>query len=292
MPKCDCPSAGVPTFDCVRCGARGTASPRPSGETPAPPCQHEPATDAPGECWKCGQSMTPAPPVQVTPEAKSQSAAVTRESAASGSTLSPAPPVPVGERKPIEHDLKVAPEFFDALASGAKRFELRKADRDFRVWDTMRLREWEGDYTGREHRVFISYVLSEGPWLVPGYACLGIAPLPALRPPSPEPPAPAFDPDEVISVPLPTVKAYRPQISRIVEWTIHVPPDEVGLPPAPEIREALERLRMAAEDQERVGALYANDFGRGIRQAGENMRLLIDRELAALHAPSVREGEA
>jgi hypothetical protein len=270
--------------------------------------------------------MTPAPPVQVTPEAKSQSAAVTRESAASGSTLSPAPPapvgecncphpsscnhaetcilsframrqppappVPVGERKPIEHDLKVAPEFFDALASGAKRFELRKADRDFRVWDTMRLREWEGDYTGREHRVFISYVLSEGPWLVPGYACLGIAPLPALRPPSPEPPAPAFDPDEVISVPLPTVKAYRPQISRIVEWTIHVPPDEVGLPPAPEIREALERLRMAAEDQERVGALYANDFGRGIRQAGENMRLLIDRELAALHAPSVREGEA
>jgi hypothetical protein len=71
MPKCDCPSAGVPTFDCVRCGARGTASPRPSGETPAPPAQ-------------------------VTPEAKSQSAAVTRESAASGSTLSPAPPVPVG----------------------------------------------------------------------------------------------------------------------------------------------------------------------------------------------------
>jgi hypothetical protein len=63
-------------------------------------------------------------------------------------------------------------------------------------------------------------------------------------------------------------------------------------PPAPESREALERLRVAAEDQERVGALYANDFGRGIRQAGENMRLLIDRELAALHAPSVREGEA
>jgi hypothetical protein len=222
MPKCDCPSAGVPTFDCVRCGARGTASPRPSGETPAPPAQ-------------------------VTPEAKSQSAAVTRESAASGSTLSPAecncphpsscnhaetcilsframrqppapqvpvarcgdtgpdrfcdlsvghggghcttteaaPQVPVGERKPIEHDLKVAPEFFDALASGAKRFELRRADRDFRVWDTLRLREWEGDYTGREHRAFVTYVLSEGPWLAPGYACLGIAPLPALRSPSP-----------------------------------------------------------------------------------------------------------
>jgi hypothetical protein len=93
--------------------------------------------------------------------------------------------VPVGERKPIEHDLKVAPEFFDALASGAKRFELRRADRDFRVWDTLRLREWEGDYTGREHRAFVTYVLSEGPWLAPGYACLGIAPLPALRSPSP-----------------------------------------------------------------------------------------------------------
>ena len=50
------------------------------------------------------------------------------------------------------HDLKCRPEYFQPLWSGEKRFELRLADRDYRIGDTMDIREWDPDreqYTGR-----------------------------------------------------------------------------------------------------------------------------------------------
>jgi len=66
----------------------------------------------------------------------------------------------MGER---EHELKVWPEFFDALADGSKPFEVRRDDRGFLVGDRLRLREWvpsAGSFTGREVERVVSFVLS------------------------------------------------------------------------------------------------------------------------------------
>lgn len=62
----------------------------------------------------------------------------------------------------MEHELKVWPEFFDALADGRKQFEMRKDDRGFKPGDTLRLREYSpgpDEYTGREVTKKITYML-------------------------------------------------------------------------------------------------------------------------------------
>ena len=68
------------------------------------------------------------------------------------------------ERQPFTHELKCWPKFFDAIAAGLKRHDLRRCgDRDFRVADRMVLREFSPDaqaYTGREQLVEITYVTS------------------------------------------------------------------------------------------------------------------------------------
>ena len=83
-----------------------------------------------------------------------------------------------------EHELKCWPEFFSAIVSGEKTFELRKDDRGFKVGDVLRLREWSparpeahGGYTGRSLRVTVSYVLS-GWALADGYVVMGIKLIP------------------------------------------------------------------------------------------------------------------
>lgn len=60
------------------------------------------------------------------------------------------------------HELKVWPEFFDALWAGTKKFELRKNDRNYKQGDLLRLREWSqsGGYTGREESRRVTYLLS------------------------------------------------------------------------------------------------------------------------------------
>jgi hypothetical protein len=90
-----------------------------------------------------------------------------------------------------EHELKTWPEFYIPIVSGEKTFELRKDDRGFKVGDILRLREWrrlrivdgiaEGEYTGRETRRYVSYVLS-GMGLEPGVVCMGLAPQAADTP--------------------------------------------------------------------------------------------------------------
>jgi hypothetical protein len=84
----------------------------------------------------------------------------------------------------VEHELKTWPDPFQAVKSGAKPFEYRRNDRDFRVGDTLWLREWrpswpagEGAYTGDELRLKVTFVLAGGPFGVPkGFAVLGIEP--------------------------------------------------------------------------------------------------------------------
>lgn len=74
------------------------------------------------------------------------------------------------------HDLKVWPEFWPWLESGAKPFELRQNDRDFKTGDLLLLREWthSGGYTGREMRKRVSCVVGGRPWLVDGFVCMGL----------------------------------------------------------------------------------------------------------------------
>ena len=58
------------------------------------------------------------------------------------------------------HYKKVLPEYFEDLASGKKKFELRPADWECKVGDVLILREYSGGgYTGRELRKTVSYVL-------------------------------------------------------------------------------------------------------------------------------------
>lgn len=60
------------------------------------------------------------------------------------------------------HELKCWPEYFEAVQSGDKPFEVRKWDRPYAVGDTLLLREYDPeaqDYTGRELTRTISYLL-------------------------------------------------------------------------------------------------------------------------------------
>jgi hypothetical protein len=72
--------------------------------------------------------------------------------------------ITTGVRAPVVHELKCWPVFFDAIAAGRKRHDLRRiSDRDFRVGDRMRLREFDPKaerYTGREQIVEITYLTS------------------------------------------------------------------------------------------------------------------------------------
>lgn len=48
------------------------------------------------------------------------------------------------------HELKILPKWFDDVREGKKNFEIRKADRNFKVGDYLILREWDrGKFTER-----------------------------------------------------------------------------------------------------------------------------------------------
>lgn len=85
------------------------------------------------------------------------------------------------------HELKCWPDFFGPIVSGAKTFDLRKNDRNFKVGDKLVLREFDdrtGKYTGEEIRRRITYVLDGiGGGCIPplqglqrGFCILGIGP--------------------------------------------------------------------------------------------------------------------
>ena len=50
----------------------------------------------------------------------------------------------------MTHELKILPKWFEDVQSNKKNFEIRKNDRDFKVGDTLMLKEWHrGKFTGR-----------------------------------------------------------------------------------------------------------------------------------------------
>lgn len=85
----------------------------------------------------------------------------------------------------MTHSLKILPQYFDAVVSGNKTFEIRENDREFSKGDYLALNEWEqtssvgGHYTGRSCIVFVDYILygAEGiPGLDEDYALMSIKP--------------------------------------------------------------------------------------------------------------------
>lgn len=74
------------------------------------------------------------------------------------------------------HELKIWPEYFQPVLEGRKRFEKRKADRDYKVGDTLRLKEWDPEmttYTGRVVDVVVTYIL-DGPFSEPGVCLMSV----------------------------------------------------------------------------------------------------------------------
>mgnify|MGYP002507148067 CR=1 FL=1 len=84
------------------------------------------------------------------------------------------------------HELKILPEFFEAVISGRKQFEIRKNDRDYKVDDQLILRECEVylkqdlsgltrpafSYTGDSYKAKITYITDY--MQRDGYVVLGI----------------------------------------------------------------------------------------------------------------------
>jgi hypothetical protein len=59
----------------------------------------------------------------------------------------------------MTHELKIKKEYFSAVATGKKTFEVRINDRNFKEEDLVILREFEGEeYTGRSILRKIGYV--------------------------------------------------------------------------------------------------------------------------------------
>lgn len=63
------------------------------------------------------------------------------------------------------HELKIWPEYYGAVVCGVKTFEVRVNDRDFKMCDTVLLREWHPkteQYTGEQKAFMVGYVLELG----------------------------------------------------------------------------------------------------------------------------------
>ena len=76
------------------------------------------------------------------------------------------------------HELKCWPEFFRAIETWDKMFEIRHNDRDFRVGDVLLLREWNPDikeYSGESLTRVITYITDFPSGLKDGYVCMGLA---------------------------------------------------------------------------------------------------------------------
>lgn len=57
------------------------------------------------------------------------------------------------------HHLKIAPEFYEAIIAGKKKFEIRKNDRGFKVGDAFVLREFKDhSYSGKYALGTILYI--------------------------------------------------------------------------------------------------------------------------------------
>jgi len=84
------------------------------------------------------------------------------------------------------HELKIKPEYFADVVSGKKTFEVRKADRPFKVGDLLALNEFENQsYTGASCLVYIDYILNNKEMLKADYIVMSIKPVMLCKKDSP-----------------------------------------------------------------------------------------------------------
>ena len=76
------------------------------------------------------------------------------------------------------HYLKTVQPYFDDSKSGRKKFEVRKNDRKFKLYDEVILEEWDlekQEYTGKRlDAKIIFYILSDKNYCKDGYVILGL----------------------------------------------------------------------------------------------------------------------
>lgn len=76
------------------------------------------------------------------------------------------------------HELKTWPEYYQSVADGFKTFEVRKDDRNYKIWDYLKLMEWDpttNAYTGRELGCAITYILRDSQFIKEGYVIMGLS---------------------------------------------------------------------------------------------------------------------
>lgn len=80
----------------------------------------------------------------------------------------------------MTYEIKCFPKFFDALVDGLKNFEVRKNDRDYKVGDSLLIREYDSEkksYTGYELYAPVIYILENDEsftGLAEGFIVLGL----------------------------------------------------------------------------------------------------------------------
>lgn len=79
----------------------------------------------------------------------------------------------------MKHELKTWPRYFQAIKDGIKNFEIRENDRDFKVGDTLVLKEYSptiNKFTGRKVTRQVSCILHGGQFgLAKGYCIMGLS---------------------------------------------------------------------------------------------------------------------
>lgn len=75
------------------------------------------------------------------------------------------------------HELKIYPDFFQAVISGEKTFEIRKNDRQFKVGDMLALNEYDwNSYTGNSCLVYVDFIMNHPEYVKEGMVVMSIKP--------------------------------------------------------------------------------------------------------------------